>query len=163
MLVQRSSRIPMLSAWCMLPLVSPHGDSLPPWQREHKVPSPCGTQAWGQSWLPALTPHLHLLQCNNHHFYLQCRFLPPLGEFPSVVMGPTAQPALLKFTICWFSTRKHLLPIWGCSEMCVKHLHRIYGSCWRPPCKKNIAVSLFNVVPCLHLPAVSYFISGFPP
>lgn len=146
----------VLGGWCVLPFVSHRSDNLPP-------SVPCGTQAWGQPWLPSLTPQFHLLQWNIQHLCLQCCFLSPLGEFPSLLMGPTAQTALLKFTICWFSTLKHPLRIWVCSEMCVKHLHRIYRSCWRPSCKKNIAVSLFNAAPCLHLPAVSYFISGFPP
>lgn len=38
------------------------------------------------------------------------------------------QKALLKCTICWFSTLKHLFLIWVYSEMYVNHLHRIYGS-----------------------------------
>lgn len=91
--------------------------------------SPVGHRLWGQSWLPPLTPQFHLLQCNNQHSYLQCCFLPPLGEFPSLAMGPTAQTVLLKFTICWFSTLEHLLCSWVCSEMYVKHSHRIYGRC----------------------------------
>lgn len=161
MLIQGSSRIPS-APWSVhaASCVPPQGSSPTLW---HGALAPVGHRLWGQSWLPPLSPQCRVLQRNNQHLYLQCCFPPPLGEFPSWMIGPTAQTALLKFTICWFSTLKHLLRIWVCSEMYVKHSHRIYGSCWRPSCKKNIAVSLFNAVPCLHLPAVSYFISGFPP